>query len=286
MPELPEVETIKNDLRKKIRGKQFSKVLTDWPKMFTPRFSVVKKKIIGQKIKSINRRGKLLILKLSGGEFLLVHLKMTGQLVYLPPRGKMVVGGHPIENVLDPPNRFTHASFYFKGGGVLHFNDTRKFGYLKLVKEKELNKILKKFGVEPLSAEFTLERFKKILKSRPQAKIKQLLMEQTLIAGIGNIYADEACFYAGVKPARRAGLLKQNKIKKLYQGIRNILRLAIEKRGTSFNTYIDSAGRQGNFVPLLKVYGRGEENCKKCGRKLKKIKLAGRGTVFCVACQK
>ncbi len=286
MPELPEVETIKRDLNKKIRGKQIAEIITDTPKMFTPRFSLARKKLIGGKIKDVERRAKLLIIKINKDLFLLIHLKMTGQLVYSPKKGKIVVGGHPITGVRDLPNKFTHVSFYFKDDSVLYFNDVRKFGYMKLVDRGDLEKILEDFGIEPLSGQFSLEKFKQILKKRKKSKIKQVLMDQKLLAGIGNIYADESLFAAGIRPMRRAGKISDKEAKKLYENIKKILKKAIERRGTSFSNYVDSEGKKGNFVPLLKVYGRGGEKCKKCGHVLKKTKVGGRGTVYCSFCQK
>jgi len=286
MPELPEVETIKNDLRKKTWGKQFKEVVSDNPKMFTPRFSVARKKLIGSKIKDVFRRSKLLIIKTNKNLFLLIHLKMTGQLVYSPKKGKIIAGGHPIVNERNLPNKFTHAIFYFKDGSVLYFNDVRKFGYVKLVDKKSLDKILENFGVEPLNREFTLEKFKEILKKRKTGKIKQVLMDQKQISGIGNIYASEALFYAGISPLCPAGKITDKEAKKLFKNIKKVLQKSIERRGTSFSDYVDGEGKKGSFVPLLKVYGRGGKKCKKCGHILKKTRIGGRGTVYCAKCQK
>ncbi|MDX9893311.1 MAG: DNA-formamidopyrimidine glycosylase [Patescibacteria group bacterium] len=287
MPELPEVETLKRDL-KVLQGKTIKAAKVNWPKMVKP-LSPAKfcQGIKNLKITGVSRRAKVLILELSGSNFLLVHLKMTGQLIYQPKRGHLVVGGHPqVEGASALPNKYTRIIIYFKDGTVLYFNDLRKFGWLKLVDKKTKEKILADFGIEPLTVEFTLEEFKNILKRYPNRKIKQLLMDHKLIAGIGNIYADESCYYAKVLPGRIVKTLKPKEITDLHEGIKIILKLAIAKKGTSFRNYIKLNGRPGGMVKYLKVYGRGNQTCSQCGAMIKKIKLNGRGTHFCPQCQK
>jgi len=286
MPELPEVETIRRDLDQKIRGKKIKDIITDNPKIFTPNFSLIKKKIKNQVVQNLKRRGKLLIFKLKNGLYVLIHLKMTGQLVYADKK-KLVVGGHPIVGEKSLPNKFTHATFFFSDGSVLYFNDVRKFGYIKLVDKDSLEKVLENFGMEPLSQKFTLNKFKKILAKHPKNKIKQLLMTQKDIAGLGNIYADESCFYAHIRPTRLVGTLKEEEIKKLYSSVKRVLKLSIKNRGTSFNTYVDGSGKKGNFVPLLKIYRREGEKCKRGdGGIVKKVRIGGRSAHYCPVCQK
>lgn len=286
MPELPEVETIKRDLEKKIRGKRIKDITTDNKKMFTPSFSLAREKITNHSIRDLERRGKLLIWKLDNGLYILIHLKMTGQLVYAI-KNKLLVGGHPIEGEKKLPNKFTHTTFFFSDGSRLYFNDVRKFGYIKLVDQNGLKKVLEEFGLEPLSSEFTLVKFKEILRKYPNSKIKQLLMVQKHIAGIGNLYADESCFYARIKPIRPVKGLKEKEINDLYSGIKKILRLSVKNRGTSFNTYVDGEGRKGNFVKFLKVYGRAGEKCKRGdGGIIKRIRMGGRSAHYCPVCQK
>lgn len=286
MPELPEVETIRRDLSKLVVGKKFVQIGARAAKMVQP--SDFAKKLIGLKIEKIERRAKLLIFELSDDKYLLIHLKMTGQLIYRDSDGEVrAAGGHPIkQNLQVLPNKFSHVIFTFNDGSHLFFNDVRKFGYLKLVDSAALEKVNREYGLEPLSKDFSLENFKKILAQRPKMKIKQLLMEQGLIAGIGNIYADEVCFYAGVRPIRKTGELPSDAVKKIWQAIPKILQKSIDKRGTSADTYVDAWGREGGFIPYLMVYGRGEEKCKKCGMKIMKIRIGGRGTHYCPRCQK
>ena len=157
---------------------------------------------------------------------------------------------------------------------------------MKVVTEKDLPKYLEHLGPEPLGKDFTLEKFREILARYPKRKIKQLLLDQSLIAGLGNIYADESCFLAKILPTRIVGNLTPSEIKKLHQSIIAVLKLSISKNGTSSRNYVRSNGQPGGFVPHLKVYGRGKERCKICSTKISKIKLNGRGTHFCPHCQK
>lgn len=311
MPELPEIETLKRGL-KPLVGKIIKSAKVTWPKMIRPHSAKDFEKILKRKsIVAIHRRAKVLILELSGDYFLLVHLKMTGQLVYcpggvfsppsLPPLNlplvkgekkylggeKTVVGGHPQKGgIKDLPNKFTHAIIDFTDGSKLYFNDQRKFGWLKLVDVAEKEKMLEGYGIEPLEGEFNLKKFKSILSRYPKRKIKQILLDQTLISGLGNIYVDESCFYAKILPTRIVGDLNEQEVKDLCSGIKKILRLAITKRGTSFSHYVNADAQPGGFVPYLKVYGRKGEKCKRCNGKIHRIKLNGRGTHFCDSCQK
>jgi len=269
MPELPEVETIRRQLARAVVGKKITGVKILSAKTVRGSAGDFVKKIIGAKIKSIGRRAKLLLLNLFNGLTIITHLKLTGQ--YL---------------LDEEPNKYTRVIFYF-GKKKLLFNDLRRFGYLKLARTADLPKFLAgEYGPEPLSADFILKKFSEILKRRPKMKIKQLLMEQKLIAGIGNIYAQEACFMARVKPTRPAKSLKKEEIKKLFQAIKKVLAEAIKYGGSSSENYLNLYGKEGNFVPRLKVYGRGKQKCRRCGSILKIIKLSGRGTVYCEICQK
>ncbi len=219
MPELPEVQTIVNDLVNKIVGKVFFDCEIKVLKMVSKNF---RSEIVGQKILGIKRRGKMIIIELLDDKFLLIHLKLTGQLIFTDKQRRVAGGGHPIEAPhldLTKPNQFTQVILTFKDKSQLLFNDLRKFGWLKIVNQSEVENILSEYGVEPLSKDFTLERFKEILRRRPNLKIKQLLMMQELIAGIGNIYADESLFDACVNPLQCVKTLTQRQIKRLHQSI-------------------------------------------------------------------
>ena len=211
---------------------------------------------------------------------------MSGQLIYKKKSNKLIVGGHPQKGGLDNiPNKFTHVIFNFSDGSFLYFNDMRKFGWVRLVNQKELDEVMAQFGPEPLEREFRFNKFNDILKRYPNRKIKQILMDQSLIAGIGNIYADESCFCSGILPNRIVKNIKPAEAKKLYQCIVKILKLAVSKKGTSANTYIQLDGSKGGMEPYLKVYGRKGQKCKKCDGIVKKTKQNGRGTHFCLGCQ-
>ena len=287
MPELPEVQTVANSLARKIKGKVFCDCRLKAPKMAKP--GNFRSMIKNLKVKSVRRRAKMIVIGLTGDKFLLVHLKMTGQLIYVDRAGRASGGGHPINSQginLRQPNKFTRIILDFKDGSRLLFHDVRKFGWMRIVDKEQLAKLNEQFGVEPLSGGFTLKKFKKVLERRPKLKIKQLLMAQELIAGIGNIYADESLFVAGLSPLRPAKSLKPAEIKKLRQAIIKKLKAAVKLGGTSVNTFVRPSGEQGGFAAKLKVYQRGGEKCFRCRTVLKKIKLGGRGTVYCPNCQK
>jgi formamidopyrimidine-DNA glycosylase len=284
VPELPEVETIRRGLLA-LRKQRIKDVVIHLPKIIRP--ADAGRRLTGQTVRLIDRRGKLLIFSLASGDYLLIHLKMTGQLVYRPKPGKMFVGGHPIVNVLDVPNKFTHVELHFQDKGVLYFNDVRRFGYLKLTDEAELTKIKAGYGPEPLDLKLTSQQWLKILEKKSHWSVKKLLLDQSQIAGIGNIYCDEACFYTGIRPMRLVGSLKPSEKVALLKNIRKVLNLSIKYGGTSFNSYVQSQGHQWKFYDLLKVYGRGGQLCKKCKKtSIMKIKFAGRGTHYCPRCQK
>ncbi len=298
MPELPEVETIRRDLAASIVGPEITAVQLLFAKTAKNEAAFFVGALKGHKILEISRTGKLLILKIKSKasekmqNYLLVHLKMTGQLI-LVKGAKKIGGGHSLggNSFADSvggelPNKYTRAIIEFKGGTKLFFNDLRKFGYLKIVNEEELARILAAgYGPEPLTPGFSATYLAQKIKNKKK-NIKAFLLDQKIIAGLGNIYVDESLFLAGIKPMRIATSLKLTEIKKLYQEINKVIKKAIANRGTTFNNYVDSAGKKGNFSHLLKVYGRGKLPCLKCRRPLIKTKLAGRGTHYCDYCQK
>jgi len=298
VPELPEVETIARDLDRKTKGKTIKKVQVKVSKLIKIPNTKFVQALMGKKVKGVSRRAKVIKVNL-GDIFLLIHLKLTGQLIYrnksgrrsrATPRDKLTAGGHPVPRGLENlPNKFTHIIFTFTDGGHLFYNDLRKFGWMKIVKASEVDNLLNsEFGPEPLSPRFTQKEFQELLKKKGTSPIKRILLDQKNIAGIGNIYADEACFYAGVKPTRKAAKIGQKQVKKLYSGIRFVLKSSIKHRGTSTNNYVDANGRQGGHVRYLKVYGRKGQKCRRqgCSGIVKKIKFQSRGTHFCEECQK
>ncbi|OGH87565.1 MAG: hypothetical protein A3J93_03510 [Candidatus Magasanikbacteria bacterium RIFOXYC2_FULL_42_28] len=304
MPELPEVETVRRDLEKVLVGKKITAVEILDKKIVGGKPAVFVSAVNGKKIVGVERRGKLLAFKLSSGEYLLAHLKMTGQLICVSlslraKRGNLIAGGHQVgKNDLTVPNKFTRVIFAFSPparggargggsvGGTLYFNDLRRFGYLKVVSAEEKETIFKNnFGIEPLTPDFKLSAFTKIFRNR-KTNLKAILMNQKLISGLGNIYVDEACFNAGLLPWRSAKSLKPPEIKKLFSCIQKVIAVAIKNRGTTFKDFRDGAGGRGAHYNFLNVYGRKGEKCRKCKNFIKKTKHAGRGTHFCPKCQR
>ena len=292
MPELPEVETVRRDLNQHLIGQCFLKVDIYNFKNIAPSAIFLAENLINLKIKEISRRGKLLIFNFYKSDLkLLVHLKMTGQLIY-QDENSILAGGHSLSESSinesiggDLPNRFTRVVFTLSSS-KLYYNDLRKFGYFKLIKEEELNRILKiAYGPEPADKEFNDKFFISLLK-RHKTSIKALLLKQEAIAGLGNIYVDEALFSANIKPSRIANTIKKAEAIKLRKAIIRIIKKAIEMRGTTFSNYVDGKGKKGNFSDYLKVFNRQNQNCFICKEKIEKVKLAGRGTHYCPKCQK
>lgn len=271
MPELPEIETIKRDLSRLIVGKRILDIETDSAKQVQPSPGAMKKAIIGATIKKISRRAKVLQIFLSNNKILVIHLKLTGQLLV---RKKGV-----------PRDNWQHVTFVLSGDKELRFTDLRKFGWIKLVEsEKELEKLLAGFGPEPLDG-LNLKKFEAILASS-RRPIKLVLMDQKKIAGIGNIYANDALFLAKIDPKRKADKLRNEETKKLFKAIERVLKAGIRHRGASDQYYLDALGHKGSYQEHFLVYGRVGKKCLNCNSKVKKIKLSGRGTYFCPVCQK
>lgn len=289
MPELPEVETIRRDLQQVLAGKKIAKLIYDVPRMLLPSAKKLVGETTGKTVENVERAAKMLIWRLSGDYDLAFHLKMTGQLVYRPRQGKTVVGGHPFGyEGLALPNKFTHVIFEFRGGGFLYFNDIRKFGWIKLLKREALARLIKaSYGSEPLTAAFTEKYFFETLARKPRLKIKQVLLDQKLIAGLGNIYVDEACFGAELKPTRAVRSLTNKEKQTLFMAIGKVLRKSIKARGTSFDTYRDGQGRKGGFTKFLKVYKQEGRACQRQdGGVIRRVVSNGRGTRYCPKCQK
>jgi len=282
MPELPEVETIRKGLQKAIIGKTIAGVEIRVPKLFHGD----KKDIIGKKVKNIDRRAKQIIIDIEGDNDLLIHLKMTGQLIFDDGKSR-VAGGHPSADwVAKLPNGTTHVIFDFTDGSKLFFNDMRKFGWIKLLDSEELrHKLSEELGIEPFNKEFTSAELAEIIKSKPNRNIKKVLTDQTLISGIGNIYADETLFWAHILPTRLAKDTSDDEIAKLRSSIIKALEIGLKYGGSSENTYYKIDGTKGQAQEHFQVYSREGKHCS-CGGKVKKIRLNGRGTHFCLDCQK
>jgi len=272
MPELPEVETIRRDLQKVIPGAKITRVCVHNPMVIRePSPEAFEKKLKGLVIKNILRRGKLLILELSNGAALTVHLKMTGQLVL----------GQKLNNPGGPEK--SRVAFHLSGGSILNFNDERLFGELRLVDDWRKIKFVQALGPEPFG--LTYVNFKDML-SKKKTRIKPLLMEQSFISGIGNLYASEILFRAKIDPRRPAIGLSEEEKKALYKKIKEVLRNAIKHGGSSIDDYVRLSGKQGNYVKFHRVYGREGKHCFFCKSPIKKITQGGRGTYFCPKCQR
>jgi len=280
MPELPEVETIRRQLEESVVGKKVASVTVLFGGRMNVSAKVFEKALVGATIVSAGRRAKLLLLGFSNGKTLVTHLKMTGRYSYVRHS--------------DPVVKHTHVVFALAGGRKgeemdLRFGDVRKFGYVKLVDTARLERDVfdkEGYGPEPLDPAFSFARFMMCARGRGPKRIKPLLMAQTCIAGIGNIYADEACWRAGVLPERRVDSLSEKELHGVYDGVRSALRASVKRRGTSADNFVDLYGRQGQNVPHLDVYGRDGEKCRRCGGTIAKKRFAGRGTHWCPVCQK
>lgn len=308
MPELPEVQTIVSELNRKLKNKSIKRVEVNAPKMIAigpatvsnnrqvtgNKVSEFIKLLTGQKIVSVKRRAKLLIFDLSGPLSILVHLKMTGQFIYEDKKLRQKTGGkYRMFNKLTAPlvqlpGKHTHVIFTFTDGSRLYFNDIRKFGYMKVVRDDELKQVkdLQGYGPEPLNKEFTFNLFRSIINKRPNGKIKQVLMDSSLIAGIGNIYSDEILFHAKVRPVRQVKSLTGQELKAIYKYIPIVLKKGIEAKGSSVGDFVRTDGSWGQMGKFHFVYGRAGKPCKVCGTVIESVKLNGRTGSFCPKCQR
>ena len=266
MPELPEVETIRRELAPYVVGRTITGVTLLWERIVRqPSPEEFKAAVIGRKINDLTRRGKYLFFHLDNGQVLVMHMKMTGSLI------------------VDPENdRFTRAILELDNGSKLHFWDPRKFGVMWL--DDNRDSVLSKLGPEPLDEDFTPEVFASILKGRT-APVKPVLLDQSLIAGIGNMYADEALFDAKIHPERIAGRLTQAEIKRLHAAVIRVLQKALVLKGASIRNYIRPDGQAGTAHDEFNVAHGTGKNCPRCGTAIKRIVVRGRGTYFCPKCQ-
>jgi formamidopyrimidine-DNA glycosylase len=274
MPELPEVETIVADLRPHMVGRTIARCELNFPTIVRhPEPEEFVDAVVGMRIDSLGRRGKYILIGLTNNLLLVVHLGMTGQLRLVDPVA-------PLEN-------HTHAVFFLDDGRQLRYRDPRRFGRLLLGTEQALlsSKKMPRLGPEPIDPEFAPDELYRRLRTR-RAAIKAVLLDQSAIAGVGNIYADESLHKARLRPDRIAGSLSKKSARRLHESLRESLQLAIANRGSSVDTYRDAWGEIGRQQEKLLVYGRAGEPCFTCGRPLSAIRIAGRTTVFCRRCQR
>jgi formamidopyrimidine-DNA glycosylase len=333
MPELPEVETVRRGLEKVLVGQTIRSGDILYKKSFFPAKGLTAKSLAGLKVKSVARQGKALVITLSKDLSLLIHLKMTGQLIYVSgspmsersasdsrmtgegshaelvsasnnqtlnhlsknklksvqgdERGRLNLGHPSNDFVATMPSSHTRVIFNF-AKGTLYFNDQRKFGWVKLLPSKLVaeDNFIQKLGIEPFDNRFTPDYLWSIIQRRPKSNIKAIISDQSLVAGLGNIYSDEALFFAGIVPTRLGKNVKRAEVTKLAGAMKKVLELGIKYNGTSLTHHRTPEGSTGDMQKFLMVYDRKGLPCKKCKTIIKKIRLNGRGTNYCPKCQK
>lgn len=286
MPELPEVETVRRGLQSLIVSRRVKQVTHDTAKGFPNASADVQAFLIGASITAVRRRAKVLLIDLSTDYTLVIHLKMTGQLVY---RGEQVFGaGHPNESLIgELPDRSTRVTIEFIDGSHLYFNDQRKFGWMRLLPTVEVPNIdfMKKVGPEPLEADFTADEFAARFTRRGKTSIKAALLDQSVIAGVGNIYADESLWGAKIHPKRLVNTITDAEFTQLYTELRTVMNLAIDKGGSTDKNYVNAEGKRGSYMDFARAFRREGQPCPRCGTEIIKFKAAGRGTHICPVCQ-
>lgn len=270
MPELPEVETIRSQLEKYLVGHKIEKIDVRVAKIFASG----KEKLVGGRVKSLRRFGKVLVIDLTNGYSFLIHLKLTGQVVFSSPK------------LPNKESSYTHVVFHLDKNANLFFNDSRKFGWIKVEKtaEVEAEPFVKKLGPEPLK-NLTLKKFQEILAST-RRPVKILLLDQEKLSGVGNIYANDALWEAKINPRRPANSLGLSEQSKLLGAIEEILKIGLKYQGASDQWYITAEGKKGRYQEHFLVYGRVGESCRRCGAKIRRVVVGGRGTFICANCQK
>jgi len=301
MPELPEVETIRVGLARLLPGLMVKDVWHDWAKSFPNPPADVAKFLLRAKVEHVRRRAKVLIIELSSGYSLIVHLKMTGQLVFVGKANRLTAkssqlkaeekfgGGHPSDSLINNlPDKSTRVIIKFISGAELFFNDQRKFGWMRLLPTNQIPQIdfFKKLGPEPLEQDFTATDFIKCLSRRRGSSIKAVLLDQTVLAGVGNVYADESLFAARIHPAMVVKDVSRTELVTLYNELRTVLNLSIKKGGSTDRNYVNAEGKKGSYISFAQVFRREGQPCLRCGITIIKIRVAGRGTHICPRCQK
>lgn len=284
MPELPEVETIKRGLDRYIVGRKISKVVILCEKSFRGNPDLV----VGQTIERIERRGKALLIRLDNKLTIMVHLRMTGQLIY--DGAERFAAGHPDESFREKmPGRFTRVYLEFGNDSQINlfFNDQRKFGFMSVMDELDIatDKFLTSLAAEPW--DMSEEDFWKTLQRHKKAPVKAVILDQHNIAGVGNIYADEGCFCAGILPWRKCGDLARRDADKLLKGLCKVMQASIASGGSTMKDYVRADGTRGDYLEkFAQVFRREGCECPRCGAEILKTRVAGRGTHYCGGCQK
>ena len=272
MPEMPEVETVRRTLLPLIKGKTIKEVTVWYPKIITGDAKEFKQQLVGKKITTIDRYAKYLLIRLSGNLTVVSHLRMEGK--------------YRLVKINTKKDKHDHVQIVFSDNSALRYNDVRKFGRMQLIKtgtEKEKTGI-SKLGAEPNSAAFTVSYLQNGL-ARKKKNIKNTLLDQSVVAGLGNIYVDEVLWETKIHPLSQANTIPAERVAQLHDNINSLIELAIAERGTTIHTYLDANGKTGGFQKMLQVYGHKGEPCVRCGTPLEKIKVNGRGTTFCPECQ-
>lgn len=325
MPELPEVETVRSGLEKLIVGKVIENITHDWEKSFPNDPATVSEFAIGSKITAVKRRAKVLLIELDTKYTLMTHLKMTGQLVFIANKNKQTPNhksqitnnklnpndkkglelgawdleitseeqrfgaGHPNDSLVGKlPDKSTRVTIDFADNSNLYFNDQRKFGWMKLLPTELVSEepFMQKVGPEPLEIEFTDKIFVQRVQKRKNSNIKAVLLDQTVLAGVGNIYADESLWGAKIHPSTLVKDLSDKQLKLLHHELLLVLRLSIEKGGSTDRNYVNAEGKKGSYIDFARVFRREGKPCKRCGTTIEKTKVAGRGTHLCPNCQR
>lgn len=295
MPELPEVEIVRQGLATVLPGLEVSSARQiDSPKSFQASSGDVAQFLLGAKILAVRRRAKVLIIDLSSDYSLVIHLKMTGQLVFRRAGSQSsddsgFAGGHPNDSLIGRlPDRSTRVEIGFSDGSKLFFNDQRKFGWVKLMPTPLVSELefMKKVGPEPLDDKFTAKEFITRVRRHQNTTIKSAILNQTTLAGVGNIYADESLWGAGIHPATKVRAVSDQKLTKLLQEIKQVMSLSIAHGGSTYKNYVNADGKKGDYLAeFARVFNRTGQSCLKCGNDIVKTRVAGRGTHFCPVCQ-
>lgn len=288
MPELPEVETVRIGLQALLPGRQVSGITHDTPKSFPNAPVDVQQFLVGAKVVTVARRAKVLLIELDSKYSLVIHLKMTGQLVFRSSTERFGAG-HPSDSLIgNLPDKSTRVTLTFEDGSQLFFNDQRKFGWVRLMPTAEVVNLdfFKKVGPEPLSADFTAAILQERAMRRKNSNIKAVLLDQTVLAGIGNIYADESLWGAKIHPTKLVKDLTKKQFELLYGELVSVLKIAIEKGGSTDKNYVNAEGKKGSYMSFARVFRREGKPCPRCGTTIIKTRVAGRGTHTCPNCQK